>query len=106
MVRGLDALVQAVVMELCSRPLSPQGGSGFVAGLFSDSAGSPEAEGIMATRLYNARQNILAYQREADLPNDERLTDLSLLAIRTVDNGWEVDIKVANAAGEATVVSV
>jgi hypothetical protein len=105
MVRGLNALVQAVVMELCSKPLSPQGGSGFVATLFSDSAGSSEAERMMATRLFNARQNILAYQRDADLPADERLADLSLLVVRVVDSGWEVDIRVANAVGESTVIS-
>ena len=105
MVRGMDALVQTVLIELCSKPLPPQGGSGFVAGMLESTVGDTEAAQDMSLRLRNAKQNILAYQRDANLPQDERLSDLRLLSVRPQGMGWAVDIRVTNVSGEEQIIS-
>jgi len=105
MLQGMDALVQAVVIELCSKPLPPHGGSGFASGLLETPLGSSDAGFIVGARLRNARQNILSAQRDQDLPPEERLADLTLLALRPNygANSWEADIRLLNSAGQETV---
>lgn len=102
MIRGMDALIQTVLIELCSKPLPPLGGSGFVSGLFEEPMGSSDAERILAARLRNARHNLLAYQQDASLPADEQLADLRLLEVRDGDVR-EADILIVNVAGEEAV---
>jgi hypothetical protein len=98
MVRGMDALIQTVLIELCSKPLPSQGGSGFASGLFEEPLGSTDVERILAARLRNARQNILAYQRDASLSSDEQLADLRLLAVRD-GSSREADISITSVSG-------
>jgi len=98
MVRGMDALIQTVLIELCSKPLPSQGGSGFASGLFEEPLGSTDVERILAARLRNARQNILAYQRDASLSSDEQLADLRLLAVRD-GSAREADISITSVSG-------
>lgn len=98
MIRGMDALIQTVLIELCSKPLPSQGGSGFASGLFEEPLGSTDVERILAARLRNARQNILAYQRDASLSSDEQLADLRLLAVRD-GSAREADISITSVSG-------
>jgi hypothetical protein len=98
MIRGMDALIQTVLIELCSKPLPSQGGSGFASGLFEEPLGSTDVERILAARLRNARQNILAYQRDASLSSDEQLADLRLLAVRD-GSSREADISITSVSG-------
>jgi len=98
MVRGMDALIQTVLIELCSKPLPSQGGSGFASGLFEEPLGSTDVERILAARLRNARQNILAYQRDASLSSDEQLADLRLLSVRD-GSSREADISITSVSG-------
>ena len=98
MIRGMDALIQTVLIELCSKPLPSQGGSGFASGLFEEPLGSTDVERILAARLRNARQNILAYQRDASLSSDEQLADLRLLSVRD-GSSREADISITSVSG-------
>jgi hypothetical protein len=101
LVRGMEALMQTVLIEVLSEPGILGGGSSFQAALQSLSVGDEEATSVARRRLQVAKNNILSAQKDTDLPDDERLEELSLLDLRPdySSPGWEADILVRNVAG-------
>jgi hypothetical protein len=99
--RGMDALIQEVIIELFSDPVGTGGGSGFVAALQGTPLGSSDIGSSLNARIRTAQENIFGYQKEARLSDDRRLRSLTILAIRENQNpGWEVDIRIENVSGE------
>lgn len=104
LLKGLDMLVMILVIELCSDP-SDEGGSGFAAGLKEMPLGDKDAYGILGDRLNLARDHIIGLQRDEKLADDERLSDLELVALREGTDGWEADIRLTAVSGESLVRS-
>jgi hypothetical protein len=99
--RGMDALIQEVIIELFSDPVGTGGGSGFVTALQGTPLGSSDIGSSLNARIRTAQENIFGYQKEARLSDDRRLRSLTILAIRENQNpGWEVDIRIENVSGE------
>lgn len=105
---GVQSLVQTVTLGLLSRPgssaLMPDFGVDFP-GLVLRSANDENehrAAAVMAVSVL--RTQILTLQAGEDMPDDERLADLSVLRIFREDGRFVHHIRVVSAAGsEATL---
>lgn len=105
---GIQALVQMVTLGLMSRPgssaLLPQYGVDFP-GLIAKAGSSGtehRASAIMAVSVL--RGQIFDLQAAEDMPDDERLADLSVLRIFREGQRWVHHIRVVSSAGaEATL---
>lgn len=97
--KGLDLLLQTVVIEICSDPLPNRGGSGFVSSLHEIPLGAQEGRSIASSRLRRAEEDILRFQRDASLADDERLQSLELIDFREGTDGWEADLRMVAVSG-------
>lgn len=99
MLRGMDLLMQAVVIELCSVE-GPNGGSGFVSALREVPYGADDIASIARSRLSAAQENLLRSQSEASLSDSERLRSLDLVGVAQVSDGWEAGVSITAVSGE------
>lgn len=108
LIRGLELLMQSVLIEILSSPGILGGGSGFQDGLQNLSVGDDEATSLARRRLQVAKRNILSAQKDADLADSERLEELQLLDLRPnySSPGWEADILVRNVEGNVRTQTV
>jgi hypothetical protein len=104
MLTGLDLLIQTVVIEICS-DISDRGGSGFIRALFENPLDEAESRSIISNRLRLAEENILTSQRDSQLSGDERLQELELTDLRSVNQGWEADLALTSVSGITIVRS-
>lgn len=98
--KGMEALMQEVIIELFSDPAGTGGGSGFASSLQGTPLGSPDINSVLSSRMRAAQENIFGYQKDARLSDDRRLRSLALLDVREGGEGWEADISVENVSGE------
>ncbi len=106
--RGLDFLVQMVLIELHSEPLPFGGGSGFVQAMRETFI---EKDEIGRRRLNVAfgiaKANIRRYQNlDPLLEPDDRLRDMRILRTVKAQLGWEVDILIESEAGTTKNITV
>lgn len=102
-IRGMESLLQSVIVEMMSDALCETGGgSGFVSALHETPLGSAVTEigSILKSRLHRVQENIFDYQKDADLSDDERLSSLRLLDVGEGSGGWEADVELVSVGKE------